>query len=53
MLYGIDVDAASVLPWAICIAIAGLGAEACRHTYPTMSASYNDAIATVKARMAL
>jgi len=53
VLYGIDVDAASVLPWAICIAIAGLGAAACRHTYPRMSASYNDTIATVKARMAL
>ena len=53
MLYGFDVDAASPLPWAICLLIAALGIEACRRTYPPMSASYNTAIAAVKARMAM
>jgi len=53
VLYGFNVDAATVVPWAICLGIAVVGIEACRRTYPPMSASYNTAIAAVKARMAM
>ncbi len=50
VLYGTDVDAASVLPWIVFAAVAGLGVEACRRTYRPMAASYGEALAAVKAR---
>ena len=53
VLYGFNVDAASLVPWSISLGIAVVGIQACRRTYPPMSASYNSAIAAVKARMAM
>jgi len=50
VLYAIPLDAASVPPWLVCATIAGIGAVACRRSYPRMAASYNDAIEEAKAR---
>lgn len=52
VLFAIRLDAASVLPWLICAAIAAIGAAACRRTYPAMATSYGTAIEEVKARAA-
>ncbi len=51
-LFTIPVDAASAMPWLVCAAIAVLGVEACRRSYPTMAASYHSAVESVKARAA-
>ncbi len=52
VLYAIHLDAANVLPWLVCAAIAAIGVGTCRHTYRPMAASYNNAIEEVKARAA-
>ncbi len=52
VLFGIEVDAASVLPWIPCVAITAIGVAACRRTYPPMADSYNQALAAVKERLA-
>ena len=52
VLYWMEVDAASALPWIACAAITAPGVAACRRTYPPMANSYNEAIAAVKGRMA-
>lgn len=44
-----EVDAASPMPWIISVAVLAAGFFACKHSYPVMAASYNGAIAEVKA----
>jgi branched-chain amino acid transport system permease protein len=53
MLFWMEVDAASTLPWIAYAAVTALGVAACRRTYPPMANSYNEAIAAVKERVAL
>ncbi len=51
-LFGMNVETASAWPWIVCVLVAALGALACRATYPRAAVSWNDAISTVKARLA-
>jgi branched-chain amino acid transport system permease protein len=49
-LYSVPVDAASLLPWLTCAAVAATGAGFCRTGYRPMADSYGAAIERVKAR---
>ena len=51
-LYWLEIDAAGILPWIICLAVLAAGVAACRRTYPPMAASYNGAIGEAKAMVA-
>ena len=51
-LFWMEVDAASIVPWLLSGLVFGAGLLACRKTYPVMAASYNSAIAEVKAAVA-
>jgi len=48
-LFWTEVDAASVLPWAVAGAVLAAGVFVCRKTFPEMASSYSQAIARVKA----
>ena len=51
-LFGIAVDTADILPWAVCAGIGVVGVLACRTTYGRMAASWHAAMEAVKARAA-
>ncbi len=50
-IYGVSVDASSVVPWIAFAAIAALGVVLCRRVYPGAARSWNAAMAEVKARI--
>lgn len=51
-LFGFPVKVHSMAPWLIFAAIAGLGIQSCRLSYPRVVDSWNDAMLAVKARIA-
>ena len=51
-LFGFTIKVHSMVPWLIFAAIAGLGIQSCRVSYPRVIESWNDAMLAVKARIA-
>jgi branched-chain amino acid transport system permease protein len=51
-LFGVAVEVNEVLPWLVCLAIAGVGIYSCRVAYARVTESWNDTMLAVKARIA-